>query len=74
MSFTPDGQVHYYARPGVENLTEEDYITSKFPYSFRCERFRTFFFNVCNRDDGHTWSTPWIVDDPVVYFVQKEKK
>lgn len=67
MSFTPDGMVHYYARPGVEELTEEDYITSQYPYGYRCERFRTFFYNVVNGDNGRTWSTAWIVDDPKVY-------
>ena len=63
MSVTPDGMVHYYARPGVEDLTEDDYITSQFPYSYRAERFRTFFFNVCSADDGRRWSTSFIVDD-----------
>lgn len=70
MSFTSDGAVHYYAKPGIENLTKEDYLTSQFPYGYRCERFRTFFFNVCNSDDGRTWSTEWIVDDPTVYFIK----
>jgi hypothetical protein len=67
MSFTSDGMVHYYARPGVEELTEQDYITSQFPYGYRCERFRTFFYNVVNGDDGRNWTTAWIVDDPKVY-------
>ena len=67
MSCTPDGQVHYYIRQGVEDLTEADHVTSQFPYSYRAEAFRTFFFNVCNRDDGKTWSTPWIIDDPSLY-------
>lgn len=67
MSITPDGQVHYYASPGVDDLTQEDYITSQYPYGFRCERFNTFFFNVCNQDDGRTWSTAWIIDDPTLY-------
>jgi len=71
MSFTPDGRVHYYARPGVEKLTAADHIASTYPYGFRCERFHTFFFNVVNRDDGRTWSTPWIVDDPELYFLPK---
>jgi hypothetical protein len=70
MSFTPDGAVHYFASPGVQELTEEDYITSQFPYGYRCERFRTLFYNVINGDDGRTWSTPWVVDDPKVYVVQ----
>lgn len=68
LSFTPDGMVHYYAHPGTEELTEQDYITSQFPYGYRCERFRTFFYNVVNGDDGRTWTTPWIVDDPKVYI------
>ncbi len=68
MSCSPDGQVHYYASPGVDDLTAEDYIMSQFPYGYRAERFRTMFFNVCNRDDGRTWSTPWIIDDPSIYI------
>ncbi len=67
MSFTPDGMVHYYARPGVEDLTAEDYLASQFPYGYRCERFRTFFFNTVNGDNGRNWSTPVIVDDCKVY-------
>ena len=69
MSFTPDGQVHYYASPGVDDLTEDDYLTSQYPYGYRCERFQTFFFNVCNGDDNRTWSTKWIVDDCFFYYV-----
>jgi hypothetical protein len=71
MSYTPDGRVHYYASPGVDDLTAEDYITSQYPYGFRAERFETFFFNVANRDDGRTWSTAWIIDDPSLYFVRR---
>jgi len=47
ISATGDGQIHYYAKQGVENLTQADHITSQFPYSYRAERFRTFFFNAC---------------------------
>jgi hypothetical protein len=68
MSCTPDGQVHYYASPGVDDLTAADYIASQFPYGYKAERFRTLFFNVCNQDDGSTWSTPWIIDDPSIYI------
>ena len=67
ISVTPDGMVHYYARPGVDDLTAEDYLTSQHPYGYRAERLRSFFYNVCNGDDGRTWSTEWIVDDPAVY-------
>ena len=70
MSVTPDGMVHYYASPGVDDLTEDDYITSQFPYDYRCERFRTFFFNTCSADDGKRWSTAFIVDDPKVYILR----
>ncbi len=66
MSCTPDGQAHYFASPGVDDLTAEDHIASQFPYGYKAEQFRTFFFNVCNRDDGRTWGTPWIVDDPTL--------
>ena len=74
MSFTPDGQVHYYAKPGIEDLTEEDHITSQYPYGFRCERFKTFFFNVCNNDDYRVWSTSWIIDDPSMYYMKTEQE
>jgi hypothetical protein len=67
MSCTGDGQVHYYIRKGVEDLTAADYIGSQFPYGYKAERFKTFFFNVCNQHDGRTWSTPWIIDDPVLF-------
>jgi hypothetical protein len=71
MSFTPDGQVHYYAKQGLEKLTAKDRIASHYPYGYRCEQFNTFFFNVCNMDDGRTWSTPWIVDDCEVFYVPR---
>ncbi|REJ68836.1 MAG: hypothetical protein DWQ31_06500 [Planctomycetota bacterium] len=67
MSFSPDGYVHYYVKKGVEDLTAEDHIASHLPYGSRMKEFNTFFFNVCSYDDGKTWSTPWIVDDPSVY-------
>ncbi len=72
MSVTPDGMVHFYASPGVDDLTEEDYITSQFPYDYRCERFRTFFYNVCSADDGRRWSTAFIVDDPKVFVLRPQ--
>ena len=64
MSVTPDGMVHYYISKGVDDLTKEDYVTSQFPYGYKAEVFKTFFFNVCNRDDGRTKSTDWVIDDP----------
>jgi hypothetical protein len=73
MSFTADGSVHYFARPGVEPLTAADHLTSQYPYSFRAVRFRTFFFNVCNKDDGYSWSTPFVIDDPELYVVHANR-
>lgn len=67
MSVTPDGMVHYYISKGIDDLTAEDYVTSQFPYGYRAEVFKTFFFNVCNRDDGRTKSTNWVIDDPAFY-------
>ena len=67
MSFTPDGRVHYYAHEGVANLTAKDHLYSGFPYGYRCEQTSTFFFNIVNQDDGKSWSTRWIVDDPKVF-------
>ncbi|MBA4032742.1 MAG: hypothetical protein C0478_17885 [Planctomyces sp.] len=70
MSFTPDGQVHYYAKPGVDDLKTSDHLYSSFPYSYRCQQVNTYFFNIVNQDDGKTWSTRFIVDDPKIYAVQ----
>lgn len=68
MSVTPDARCHYYACQGVRDLTEKDFITSTLPYNIRGTMFNTIFFNVCSADDGVTWSTPWIIDDPKVYW------
>ena len=73
MSLSADGQVHYFASPGVDNLTAADHLTSQYPYGFRAERLNSFFFNVCNLDDGHTWSTPFVIDDPSVYVVNSTR-
>lgn len=70
MSVSRDGKVHYYAKPGVEDLTARDHITSQFPYGYRAEKFKTFFYNVCNGDDNRTWSTKWVIDDPKLYVTQ----
>ncbi len=67
MSFTPDGKVHYYAHEGIADLTAKDHLYSNFPYGYHCEQTSTFFFNIVNQDDGRTWSTRWIVDDPKVF-------
>lgn len=68
MSFSADGKVHFYGKPGIEDLTQEDHLATHNPYGFRCERFKTFFFNVCSADDGRTWSTPFIIDDATLYY------
>lgn len=67
MSVSGDGRVHFYARPGVENLTPAHLLHSGNPYSYDAEYFATHFFNVCNMNDGKTWSTPFIIDDPAVF-------
>ena len=67
MSFTPDGQCHFFARPGVEDLTLADHQGSYFCYSWRAHTFQTYFFNVMNRDDGRSISTPWVIDDPQLF-------
>lgn len=71
MSFTPDGMTHFYASPGVDPLTENDHITTTKPYGHTAEKLNTFFFNVVNQDDGRTWSTEWIVDDPELYYYSR---
>ncbi len=69
MSFTENGEIHYYASPGVDDLTEDDFLMSNFAYGYRCLTFNNFFFNVANWDNGKSWSTKWVIDDPKI-FVQ----
>lgn len=73
MSFTADGQVHYYASPGIDGLTPEDHISSQFPYGFRAWHFETFFFDLIGGDDGRHWSTAWIIDDPSLYLANQAR-
>ena len=69
ISFTADGRAHYYASPGVDDLTEKDHVASHYPQSVRVQYFNSVYFNVCNQDNGK-WSTEWIVDDPSVYALK----
>lgn len=72
MSFTPDGQVHYYASEGVDDLTEDDHLHSGFPYGSKAMFFDNFFFDVANWENGKSWSTPWIVDNTAFYVIPPE--
>jgi len=69
MSFSPDGQIHYYASEGVDDLTEDDFLVSTYPYNYRCLCFNNFFFNVANWDNGGSWSTKWVIDDPKIFVI-----
>ena len=71
MSFTADGQVHYFAKPGIDDLTAADHLSSQYPYGFTATQFDTFFFDLISADDGRTWSTSWIIDDPALYLVHR---
>lgn len=71
MSFTADGQVHYYAKPGIDDLTAADHISSQYPYGFTAHQLDTFFFDLISADDGQTWSTSWIIDDAAFYLVHR---
>jgi hypothetical protein len=68
MSVTSDGRCHYYAHAGVADLTAADFLLSTLPYGIPGNYFNTIFFNVCSADNGQTWSTPWVIDDPKVYY------
>lgn len=67
MSVTGDGMCHFYAKEGLDDLTPADHIGSHYCYGFRAQKFELFFFNVVAFDNGKTWSTPWIIDDPKLY-------
>lgn len=70
MSFPADGRIQFFAKAGIEDLTKDDLIASHYSYGFTCQRFKTLFYNVCSADDGRTWSTSFIVDDPTLYYVR----
>jgi len=71
MSFTPDGQTHYFAKKGVGQLTAADHLSSQTPYGSPCRKFNAFFFNSVNNDDGRTWSTGFAIDDPTFYYTRR---
>ena len=73
MSVSADGRIHYFAKPGIDDLTKEDHLTSQFPYGYSAERLNSFFFNICNRNNGRTWSTPFVIDDPQVFVVNSRR-
>lgn len=73
LSISEDGRIHYFARPGVGDLTIDDFLTSQHPYGYVAERMTSFFFNIVNRDDGRHWSTPFAIDDPQVYVVDSAR-
>jgi hypothetical protein len=73
MSVSADGRIHYFAKPGVEDLTMADHLSSQLPYGYRAERLNSFFFNICNRNSGRTWSTPFVIDDPSLYVINSAR-
>jgi hypothetical protein len=70
MTVNPNGSVSFYAKPGIENLTPADHLATTMPYGYQAERFSTVFFNITSANNGRTWSTPFIVDDPQVYVLR----
>ncbi len=70
MSISADGKVNYFAKPGVEELAASDLIGSDYPFGKRANQFRNFFFNVCNGDDGKSWSSQFVIDDPTMFVAR----
>lgn len=68
MSWTPDGNTSYFAKPGVDPLTAKDHIRTCRPYNADPLKVSTWFFNSINIDDGRTWSTAFVVDDPQLFY------
>ncbi len=73
MSVSADGKIHYFGKPGIEDLTMQDHLSSQYPYGYRAERLNSFFFNICNRNNGQTWSTPFAIDDPALYVIHSSR-
>lgn len=68
ISWTRDGLTHYYVKKGVDAFTVRDHVATTKPYNADAERVTTWFFNNVNMDDGKTWSTPFIIDDPQLFY------
>ena len=73
MSVSADGRIHYFGKPGIEDLKMEDHLSSQLPYGYRAERLNSFFFNICNQNNGRIWSTPFLIDDPAVYVINSAR-
>ncbi len=73
ISFTPDGLVHYFAKPGVEDTDSRRLHRHSHAVWIQGGRVRSFFYNVVNGDNGKDWSTDWIVDDPKFYIIKNER-
>lgn len=71
MGFSPDGKIHFFASEGVDNLTIDDRLGVNHSYGFRCRKFRNAFFDVFNANNGRTWSTGWVFDDPTLYVASE---
>ncbi len=67
MSFTGDGRVHYYAHRGVEDLDQTAYLASHINHGIKARTLSGMFFNLFNRNDGRSWSTPWVIDEPMLH-------
>ena len=64
-------RVHTKFVPDLERLAgvDRDGVEAVIDRScarLRCEQLDTLFFNVVSGDNGN-WSTPWIIDDPMLY-------
>lgn len=70
LSVSADGMCHFYAREGLEDLSQEDHLASYFCYGYRARHMDLFFFNVLTQDNGKVWSTPWIIDDPTFFAAE----
>ncbi|MFN0022075.1 MAG: hypothetical protein ACKVP0_27820 [Pirellulaceae bacterium] len=73
MSMPPDGSVQFFGKPGIDDLTEKDYLGGWHCYSWRGVNFSTYFFNVINMDNGRSWGTPWTIDNAYLYVATAPK-
>ena len=67
MSFSPDGQIHYYASHGVDDLTADDYldVAVSRTASAAC-RSTTSSSTWPTGTTAASWSTQWVIDDPKI--------
>ena len=65
---TAEGLSAWFGNQAQIDLRPGGSAGMKWDNGHTAEMLNTFFFNIVSPDDGRSWSTEWIVDDPTLYY------